>query len=415
MNFTDFGFDDSIYEGIEALGFENPTPIQEQAIPIILKGNDLIASAQTGTGKTAAFLLPIIQKIIHSKNDGSTKALIIVPTRELAMQIDQMMQGISYFTSVSSIAVYGGSDGSLFSREKQALSTGADVVISTPGRLKVHLNMDNVEVEGLQFLVLDEADRMLDMGFYEDIVKIISYLPEKRQNLLFSATMPAKIRELARKTLFHPSEINIAVSRPAEKIKQEAYVVYNHQKNKLAKVLLKEKNYKSIIVFCSTKINVKDLNKELKRDGFNCAEFHSELEQSERGKVLRDFKNRTIQILVATDIMSRGIDVEDIDLVMNFDVPNDGEDYIHRIGRTARAEADGEAITFINEKEQGKFQRIEKLLGSEVHKAHVPKDLGETPKYVVRKHSGNRGKKYSHSKGKPKQFSKGKRSGQKRK
>lgn len=415
MNFTDFGFDDSIYEGIEALGFETPTPIQEQAIPIVLKGNDLIASAQTGTGKTAAFLLPIIQKIINGKNDGSTKALIIVPTRELAMQIDQMMQGISYFTTVSSIAVYGGSDGSLFSREKQALSTGADVVISTPGRLKVHLSMEHVKVDGLKFLVLDEADRMLDMGFHEDIVKIISYLPHKRQNLLFSATMPPKIRELARKTLYHPSEINIAVSRPADRIKQEAYVVYNHQKKKLAKLLLKEKNYKSIIVFCSTKINVKELNRELLRDKFNCAEFHSELEQSEREKVLRNFKNRTIRILVATDIMSRGIDVEDIDLVMNYDVPNDGEDYIHRIGRTARAEAEGEAITFINEKEQGKFQRIEKLLENEVTKAHVPKILGETPKYIARKYSGDRGKKKFHRpKGKQKNFSKGKRPNQRR-
>lgn len=395
MKFYDFGFDSTLEEGIEALGFDEPTPIQEQAIPIVLKGNDLIASAQTGTGKTAAFLLPIIQKIIDNKSEGSIQALIIVPTRELAMQIDQMLQGISYFTSISSIAVYGGNDGSLFSREKQALSTGADIVISTPGRLKVHLNMEHVKVDKLQFLVLDEADRMLDMGFYEDIVKIISFLPEKRQNLLFSATMPQKIRELARKTLYHPTEINIAVSTPAARIKQEAYVIYNHQKNKLVQLILKEKKYNSTIVFCSTKQSVKELNRELKRSGFNCEEFHSELEQKNREKVLRDFKNKTLNILIATDIMSRGIDVEDIDLVMNFDVPNDGEDYIHRIGRTARAEAKGEAITFVNEKEQSKFQRIERLLKGEVPKAHVPKILGETPEYKIRKYNKkNRKKKF---------------------
>jgi ATP-dependent RNA helicase RhlE len=392
LNFSDFGFDRHLMEGIDALGFETPTDIQSQTIPLILKGNDLLASAQTGTGKTAAFLLPIIQKIIEGKSDGFIKALIIVPTRELAMQIDQMMEGISYFTSVSSIAVYGGSDGALFSREKQALSTGADVVISTPGRLKVHLGMEHVKVEKLQFLVLDEADRMLDMGFYDDIVKILSYLPVKRQNIMFSATMPRKIRELALKTLRHASEINIALSKPAENIKQEAFVVYDKQKGPLVKYLIKEKQYRSILIFCSTKINVKDLARELKRSDFNVEEFHSELEQKTREKVLRDFKNRHINILVATDIMSRGIDVEDIDMVINYDVPHDGEDYIHRIGRTARAEAKGEACTFINEKEQGKFQRIEKLLGAPVIKAHVPKNLGETPEYTVRMHRNGSGK-----------------------
>lgn len=400
MNFNEFGFDSKLMEGIDALGFETPTEIQSQAIPLILKGNDLLASAQTGTGKTAAFLLPIIQKIIDHKSDGFIKALIIVPTRELAMQIDQMMEGISYFTSVSSIAVYGGSDGSLFTREKQALSSGADVVISTPGRLKVHLGMEHVRVEHLKFLVLDEADRMLDMGFYDDIVKILSYLPEKRQNLMFSATMPRKIRELALKTLKHPSEIALAVSKPAEKIKQEAFVVYDNQKIPLVKLLLKEKQFRSILIFCSTKISVKDLNRELKRAGLNVEEFHSELEQKTREKVLLSFKNRHLNILVATDIMSRGIDIEDIDLVINYDVPHDGEDYVHRIGRTARAESEGEAITFINEKEQGKFQRIEKLLGSPVPKAHVPKILGDTPAYVERHHNRNSGRRKFFKKGK---------------
>lgn len=401
MNFNEFGFDPKLMEGIEALGFQTPTEIQSQTIPIILKGNDLLASAQTGTGKTAAFLLPIIQKIIESKSDGYIKALIIVPTRELAMQIDQMMEGISYFTPVSSIAVYGGSDGSLFSREKQALSTGADVVISTPGRLMVHLGMEHVKVEKLEYLVLDEADRMLDMGFYDDIVKILSYLPAKRQNLMFSATMPRKIRELALKTLHHATEINIALSKPAENIKQEAFVVYDKQKSPLVKLLLKEKKLRSILIFCSTKINVKELNRDLKQSGFNSEEFHSDLEQKAREKVLRDFKNRNLNILVATDIMSRGIDVEDIDLVINYDVPHDGEDYIHRIGRTARAESKGEAYSFINEKEQGKFQRIESLLGAPVFKASVPKILGETPPYTVKTYHSQKGGRKFYRKGGP--------------
>ncbi len=396
MNFTELGLNESLLEGIEALGFEEPTPIQEQAIPIVLKGRDLIASAQTGTGKTAAFLLPIIQKVCQQKSDGYIKALIIVPTRELAIQIDQMMEGISYFTPVSSIAVYGGNDGSLFTREKEALSKGADVVVSTPGRLKVHLNMDYVKTEKLQYLVLDEADRMLDMGFHEDIEKIISYLPEKRQNLLFSATMPHKIRQLARKVLYKPAEINIATSKPAERIKQEAYVVYEKQKFALAKYILKEKMYNSIIIFCSTKVSVKNLTKELKRDHFSVEEFHSELDQKDRQKVLAGFKSKSFSILVATDIMSRGIDVEDIDLVVNFDIPNDGEDYVHRIGRTARAEADGEAITFISEREHNKFAQIEKLIEKTVPKAHVPKFLGDVPEYNPKVfHKGNKKRNYN--------------------
>ncbi len=381
MDFKSLGLDSSLLEGIESLGFEQPTPIQEKAIPIILKGKDIIASAQTGTGKTAAFLLPIIQKISEKKSDGYIKALIIVPTRELAIQIDQMMEGISYFTPVSSIAVYGGNDGALFTREKEALTKGADVVISTPGRLKVHLNMEYVKIEQLSFLVLDEADRMLDMGFYEDIVKIISFLPEKRQNLLFSATMPNKIRELARKVLYKPAELNIAVSKPRESILQEAFIIYAKQKNRLITYILKEKPYNSIIIFCSTKSSVKTLTKELKQEKLSVEEFHSELEQKERQRILTGFKSKSFKILVATDIMSRGIDIEEIELVVNYDVPNEGEDYIHRIGRTARAEAEGEAITLVSEKEHNKFARIEKLIGKTITKAHVPKFLGEVPEY----------------------------------
>jgi ATP-dependent RNA helicase RhlE len=393
LKFDEFGFDPRLVEGIEAIGYETATPIQEQAIPFILAGNDLIGSAQTGTGKTAAFLLPIINKIIAHKQDEHIKAIIIVPTRELAVQIDQQMEGLSYYTPVSSIAVYGGTDGASFNKEKQALSEGADVVICTPGRMIAHLNMGYVQVKQLEYLILDEADRMLDMGFYDDILKIISYLPKKRQNLLFAATMPYKIGELARKILHNPKEITLALSKPAEKIKQMAYVVFDEQKIPFIKQLLKELNLRSVLVFCSTKSSTKQLSAALKKTGLSVEEIHSDLEQVTRETVLQRFKSRDLNILVATDILSRGIDVEDIDLVLNFDVPHDGEDYIHRIGRTARAAAEGLAITFINLKEQSKFAEIEKLLGYAVEKALLPAEFGDAPVYDPRanRDTGRRG------------------------
>ena len=386
MDFKTFSFDKRLEEGIDAIGFEEATPIQEQVIPMILNGDDVIASAQTGTGKTAAFLLPIIHKIISGEeNHHQVKGLIIVPTRELAVQIDQQMEGFSYFTPVSSIAVYGGTDGISYAQEKKALSDGADVIIGTPGRLIAHFNMGYVKVSDLKYLILDEADRMLDMGFYDDIMKIISYLPEKRQNLMFSATMPNKIRTLAKKVLSNPKEVNIAMSKPAEKILQIAYVVYSKQKIPLVSYLLQSKQLRSVLIFCSTKISAKELAKTLKKKGIKVADIHSDLTQDKREDALRSFKARRINVLVATDILSRGIDIEDIDLVINFDVPNDGEDYIHRIGRTARAEADGVAITLIDEDSQYKFLEIEELLGHPLHKSQVPQELGETPEYNPKK------------------------------
>ncbi len=379
MNFHEFGLDPKLLEGIGAMGYTKATPVQEQVIPMIMQGKDVMASAQTGTGKTAAFLLPVVHQLMSLGHDNSVKALVIEPTRELAVQIDQQMEGLSYFTHISSIAVYGGTDGASFSREKQALTEGADIIIGTPGRLIAHLNMGYVNVKTLQCLVLDEADRMLDMGFYDDIIKIISYLPEKRQNLLFAATMPVKIRELIRKVLNNPLEVNIAVSKPAEKVLQIAYNVYEKQKVALVKDLLQGKKLRSVIIFCSTKSKAKILSKELKVTGSVLAEIHSDLDQKEREKVLMNFKNRSVNILVATDILSRGIDIEDIDLIINYDVPNDGEDYIHRIGRTARAEAEGIAITLISEKEQRKFQQIEQMLGKPVMKSALPSHLGEAP------------------------------------
>ena len=392
LNFKEFGFDERLMEGIDASGYEEATPVQEQVIPLIMAGKDVIASAQTGTGKTAAFLLPLINKIITDPHEDHTNnALVIVPTRELAVQIAQHMEGLSYFTSVSSIAVYGGGDGNAFVQEKKALSHGADIVICTPGKMMAHIKMGYVKLSGLKYLVLDEADRMLDMGFYDDIMFIINNLPKKRQNLLFSATMPHKIRELARKILYQPVEINISISKPPEKIIQEAFIVYDTQKIPLVKHLLSKRNFKSVLIFCSSKISVKQLTRDLKRARFLADEIHSDLDQSKREEVLMQFKSGRLPILVATDILSRGIDIDNIDLVINYDVPHDGEDYIHRIGRTARAEADGTAYTFVSVKEQRKFLAIEKLLGKSVTKAKVPEEFGETPEFntaTARTHSG---------------------------
>lgn len=364
------------------MGFKAPTPVQQQVIPHILAGKDIIASAQTGTGKTAAFLLPIIHKILTEPQDHhSIKALVIVPTRELAVQISQAMDGMGYFTDVYGISVYGGGDGDLFNTERKALSTGADVVICTPGRMIAHLQMGYVKLQGLKYLVLDEADRMLDMGFHGDILKIIGFLPKERQTLLFSATMPPKIRELAKKILVEPEEVNIAISKPPEKIRQGAFVVYDEQKIPLVSLMLRTNPYRLAIVFCSSKESVKKLTFELKRNHLKVAEIHSDLEQLEREKVLLDYRNEKIRTLVATDILSRGIDIDIIDLVINYDVPHDGEDYVHRIGRTARAERNGTALTFINPRDQRRFADIERLLEKEVPKLPVPEDLGPAPEW----------------------------------
>ena len=380
MNFSDFNFIQSLQDGLDAMQFKTPSPIQELAIPIISSQQDLIAVAQTGTGKTAAFLLPVLNRLAQ-KNIQSTNTLIIVPTRELALQIDQAIQGFAYFTGATSQAIYGGGDGAVFETEKKALTQGVNIIVATPGRLMSHLNMGYVKFDQIEHLILDEADKMLDMGFVDDIAKITTYLPTKRQTLLFSATMPPSIRKLAQKLMVDPEQINIAVSKPAEGVTQGAYMAYDAQKNKLIKAILHEKEYSSVLVFASTKQKVKDLHRDLYRIGLNAKAIHSELEQKEREEVLRSFRNKQTQILVATDILSRGIDIEDIGLVINYDVPNDAEDYIHRIGRTARASSKGVAYTFINDIDQQKFQKIEALIGKEVEKIPLPKFLGEGPIY----------------------------------
>lgn len=381
MTFNEFNFDSQLLDGLNAMGFSKATPIQEQAIPIILQNKDLIACAQTGTGKTAAYVLPVLNKILKAET-RHLNTLIIVPTRELAIQIDQQIEGLAYFISVSSIPVYGGGDGAVWEQQKRALKEGADIVIATPGRLIAQLTSGTMNLDHLQHLILDEADRMLDMGFYDDIIRIINYLPKNRQTLLFSATMPPKIRTLANTILNNPEQISIAISKPAEGINQQAYLTYDQQKLPLLKGILKEHQGGSSIVFASTKENVKKLYHDLRKTGLSVKAFHSDLDQAEREEILRNYRSRQLDIIIGTDILSRGIDVEGISLVINYDVPPDPEDYVHRIGRTARAETTGTAITFINEKDQAKFFRIENLIGKEVPKLPLPSELGEGPAYT---------------------------------
>ncbi len=358
------------------MGFSEPTPVQVQAIPPVMEGRDLIGCAQTGTGKTAAYLLPVIQHILDQpERHGGIDTLVISPTRELAQQIDMQLQGLAYYAPVSSIAVYGGGDASLWEKEKRALEQDTDIVIATPGRLISHLNLGFLKLDQLRHLILDEADRMLDMGFIEDIMQIIRYLPAKRQTLMFSATMPPEIRKLARKILHDPVEVNIAPSKPAEGVVEAVYYVDANLKIPLIRKLLAGKDLQSVLVFTATKRMASQLYRELKAIGISARAIHSDLSQPEREEVLRGFRNRKIQLLVATDLLSRGIDIEGIDLVMNFNVPHDPEDYIHRIGRTARAKASGVAITLVDPSEARSFQRIERFLGKPVFRIPVPDDL----------------------------------------
>jgi len=384
LNFSDFNFDGHLSQGLEAIGYKKPTSIQEQAIPHILAKKDIIGCAQTGTGKTAAFLLPVIENILRKGHDGLT-ALVVVPTRELAIQIDQQVEGLGYFTGVSSLAIYGGKDGVSFGQEKQALSEGADIVIATPGRLISHLNLGYVNMKNIRFLVLDEADRMLDMGFSEDIEKIVGYLPKKRNNLMFSATMPPKIRKLAKAILTDPVEINIALSKPVKGVVQAAFLVYEPQKLALIIHLLKAKSMASVIVFCSTRKSVIVLERGLKKEGFKVGAISSDLEQKQREDVMIKFKAGKLNILVATNIVARGIDIVGVELVINYDVPRDAEDYVHRVGRTARADAKGIAFTFISDMEQRDFYDIEQLIEMDIKKIKAPVHLGESPEYNPRK------------------------------
>lgn len=391
--FKEFKFDDTLNEALDAMGFVEPTPIQQQAIPMILDHKDLIACAQTGTGKTAAFLLPILNRVATDPpKEGEIDTLIIAPTRELALQIDQQIEGFGYFLGVSNLPVYGGGDSGSWDQQKKALSKGADIIVATPGRLLSHINLGYVKFDKVRHLILDEADRMLDMGFFEDIMSIVKQLPEKRQTLLFSATMPGKIRKLASTILKNPEQITIALSKPAEGVLQGAYLTYDTQKIPLIESLLSNTDaYPSVIIFSSTKRMVKAIADALRRKGFATDMISSDLEQEEREKALMSFKAKKTQILVATDILARGIDIKEISLVINYDVPQDAEDYVHRIGRTARADATGVALTFVNPKDMRKFSNIEQLIDMEVRKLPAPPELGETPAYEPNKrHYDNR-------------------------
>jgi ATP-dependent RNA helicase RhlE len=380
LTFEDFDFAPDLLDGLYHMGYTSPTPIQQQAIPLILDNKDLIACAQTGTGKTAAYVLPLLDKILHTPA-VHLNTLILAPTRELAQQIDQQVEALAYFIGVSSIPIYGGGDGIAWEQQKRAIRGGVDIIIATPGRLIAHLTSGLVKLDELQHLVLDEADKMLDMGFYDDIIRIISYLPSHRQTLMFSATMPPKIRTLANKILLNPEQINIALSKPAEGVTQQAYLVHDEHKAELLKAVLKQGDFKSIIIFASTKEKVKKLAVELKLPALTVQPFHSDLEQAKREEIMQAFKSKRIQVIIGTDILSRGIDVEGIDLVVNYDVPPDAEDYIHRVGRTARAASTGVAITFINKKDLRSFGNIETLIGKEVPKLTLPAGIPPGPAY----------------------------------
>ena len=394
MRFDELNLTDALLEGLQAMNFKETTPVQAQTIPLILEKKDMIACAQTGTGKTAAYLLPILNVLCKKEHpEDKINALIMVPTRELALQIDQQLDAFAYFLPVTSVAVYGGGDGAIFSQQEKAMRSGVDVVIATPGRLIALLNMGKIDMSHVQFFVLDEADRMLEMGFVDDIMRIASYLPKQKQTLLFSATMPPKIHELAGKVLINPTEVHLSTSKPAEKIDQSAYICYEAQKLALIGQIFSNKQLHRVIVFSSSKQKVKEIYHTFRKMNLKVAAMHSDLEQNQREEVIRQFKNGHIHVLVATDIVARGIDIEDIQMVINYDVPHDVEDYVHRIGRTARAGGEGIAITFVAEKEQHKFSAIEKFIEKEIPKAQLPASLGEGPAYSpIRKGKPNRGK-----------------------
>lgn len=392
MTFEELGLNDEVLDAIDAMGFTKATPIQEKTIPETLKGRDVIACAQTGTGKTAAFILPVLHKMVEDQSHG-TKTLVIVPTRELAIQIDQQIQGFAYFVSVGSLAIYGGGGGDDWQQQKKAITKGIDIIVATPGKLISHLNMGYVKFDQVKYLILDEADRMLDMGFSDDIKKIISHLPAKRQNLMFSATMPPKIRKLAAKIMRDPFEVTIALSKPAEGVLQAAYLVYESQKTRLINNLIADKpNYKSILIFTSTKRKVNEIVRGLRSKKYDVEGISSDLEQTEREAMLARFRTKKTRVLVSTDVLSRGIDIKDINLVINYDVPHDAEDYVHRIGRTARADTTGVALTMITEEEMYKFDRIEKLIEKIVPKAPLPAELGNGPEWSLKKSFGGRSK-----------------------
>ena len=390
MKFKDMGLDENILEALEYMGFDEATPIQEQAIPAVLSDRDLIACAQTGTGKTAAFVLPVLHKLAN-KQDSHTNTLILVPTRELAIQIEQQIQGLSYYISVGSIAIYGGGDGIIYAEQERALRDGRDIIVATPGRLISHMAQGYVNFKHVKHLILDEADKMLDMGFVDDILKIVSILPKERETLMFSATMAPKIRSLARKILRNPMEINLGIAKPAEGVNQNVYLVYDNQKNAVLRHILDEnKDFSSIIVFTSAKVMVREIVQSLRQHGIKALGISSDLDQHQREEALMQFRAKRVRVLVATDIMSRGIDIKGIEMVVNYDAPRDAEDYVHRIGRTARANSTGDAYTLINPRDMARMKSIEDLIEMQVPRLPLPEGLGEGPAWNPEQHGSKR-------------------------
>jgi len=382
MTFEELPLEYEVLDGLWSMNFRECTPVQELAIPILLEGKDLIACAQTGTGKTAAYLLPILNHLVKDEHpEDSINAIIMVPTRELAQQIDQQVSGFAYFLPVSAVAVYGGSDGIVWEQQKKGLQAGVDIVIATPGRLLSYLKLGLIDLSRVEYFILDEADRMLDMGFFDDIMQVVNELPRRRQTMLFSATMPPKIREMAKTMMNQPAEIRLAVSKPNDKILQSAYICYERQKAYIVKSLFLDSLPDKVLIFSSSKIKVKEVTRTLRGMKLPVAEMHSDLDQSERDRTMQAFKTGKVNILVATDIVSRGIDIEDISVIINYDMPHDPEDYVHRIGRTARASAEGLSISFVSEDEQDVFDRIERFIGKPIYRVPLPEEVGEGPEY----------------------------------
>ena len=405
MYFTDFDFEDEVLDALDAMRFETCTPIQEQTIQPLMDGRDLIGVAQTGTGKTAAYLLPVLNKLCKGGYpEDAINCIVMAPTRELAQQIDRQLEGFTYFMPFSSVAVYGGNDGQRYEQELRGMARGADIIVATPGRLISHINLGNIDLSKVSFFILDEADRMLDMGFYNDIMTIANKLPKNRQTMLFSATMPQEIRKLAANILTDPLQITLSLAKPADGITQEAYICHEGQKMGIIKSIFEKDSTERVILFASRKNKVKDISIALKKKGFNVGEMHSDLDQSERDEIMFQYKSRKIDIIVATDILARGIDIDDIRIVINYDVPRDCDDYIHRVGRTARANTKGRAITFVSEEDQAFFKRIEDFMEQDVTKVPVPEELGAAPEYAPKKkrEGGRGGNKRSGDKGRGK-------------
>lgn len=409
MYFDEFDFEDEVLDALDAMRFEKCTPIQEQTLRPLMDGHDLIGVAQTGTGKTAAYLLPVLNKLCRGGYpEDAINCIIMAPTRELAQQIDRQLEGFTYFMQVSSVAVYGGNDGQRYEQELRGMAKGADIIVATPGRLISHINLGNIDLSKVSFFILDEADRMLDMGFYNDIMTIAKQLPKERQTMLFSATMPEEIRRLAREILNNPVQITLALAKPAEGITQQAFVCHEAQKMGIVSHIFESESSERVILFASRKSKVKEIAIALKRRGFNVGEMHSDLSQSERDEIMFQYKSRKIDMIVATDILARGIDIDDIRIVINYDVPRDCDDYIHRIGRTARAGSKGRAITFVSEEEQEFFKRIEDFIEQDVAKMDIPAALGSAPEYAPEKHKASvKGKKSAKGRNSSRNSSKG--------